>query len=225
MIVIGAGLSKTGTTSLHSALRQLGMRSIHHDRQRLNRVILGLDPSPRFDVYDDIEAVVDIPTAHFFRELLSCYPEAKCVLTIRDENEWWRSVQYHFNTEYPASEMNSADIRIAIRELVYSSARAEKELYISRYLRHNDLVRSSVSPERLLVMDITKGDGWDTLCPFLDRPVPSLAFPHHNQSRYAHPDASDAVTTQPRSGSIGAPSKTEVSASSAGRSCLRSVEM
>ena len=39
--VIGAGLSRTGTTPLHLALRALGLRSIHYDQVRLNDVISG----------------------------------------------------------------------------------------------------------------------------------------------------------------------------------------
>ena len=34
--------------------------------------------------------------------------------------------------------------------------------------------------DRLLVMDIIAGDGWDKLCPFLGKPVPEAAFPHRN---------------------------------------------
>jgi len=33
-------------------------------------------------------------------------------------------------------------------------------------------------------MDITKGDGWDKLCKFLEKPKPDVSFPHKNKGRY-----------------------------------------
>ncbi|HEX8335676.1 MAG TPA: sulfotransferase [Pyrinomonadaceae bacterium] len=36
---------------------------------------------------------------------------------------------------------------------------------------------------RLLVMDITAGDGWEVLCPFLGVEIPDRPFPHENRTR------------------------------------------
>lgn len=33
-------------------------------------------------------------------------------------------------------------------------------------------------PKDLLIMNIFEGDGWEKLCPFLDKPVPDVPFPH-----------------------------------------------
>ena len=44
--------------------------------------------------------------------------------------------------------------------------------------RHNEEVRRSVPPERLLVWSAT--EGWEPLCEFLELPVPDIAFPHVN---------------------------------------------
>jgi hypothetical protein len=32
----------------------------------------------------------------------------------------------------------------------------------------------------LLIMDIAAGDGWDKLCPFVERDIPPMPFPHQN---------------------------------------------
>jgi hypothetical protein len=37
---------------------------------------------------------------------------------------------------------------------------------------------------KLLVMDIIKGDGWEKLCKFLDKPIPNRPFPHKNIGKY-----------------------------------------
>lgn len=187
MKVLGVGLSKTGTVSLHTALRILGLKTLHYDTHRLNRVLNGLDSSPNFRVYDDVDAVTDLPAAAFYDELLEAYPQAKAVLTIRDVDAWWKSVEKHFNHRYFMPAFNPFKrqgrmFRTSLRNYVYGSTRATEFLYKKRYLEHNARVRTQVPAHRLLVMDITAGDGWEKLGPFLGLPVPAIPFPHENKT-------------------------------------------
>ena len=71
--ILGIGLSRTGTTSLHLAMGMLGYRSIHCPR--LDR--LG-------EILEHYQAAVDTPIACSFRELDLCYPDSLFILTIRD---------------------------------------------------------------------------------------------------------------------------------------------
>ena len=43
-------------------------------------------------LYDDIDAVLDLPTAFFPAELLAAYPTAKFISTERDVDEWFTSI-------------------------------------------------------------------------------------------------------------------------------------
>ena len=53
--------------------------------------------------------------------------------------------------------------------------------YCAFYEKHLVEVRSYFAgTERLLEVCWDEGDGWEQLCPFLDRPVPDVAFPHSN---------------------------------------------
>jgi hypothetical protein len=36
--------------------------------------------------------------------------------------------------------------------------------------------------KRLLELDVFSGDGWEKLCRFVDRPIPSVAFPWENKA-------------------------------------------
>ena len=180
MKLIGAGLSKTGTRSLMLALQKLGMSCIHWDKVRLNRLMDGSDTNPRFDIYDDVDAVLDLPAAWFYREFLDAYPSAKCILTVRDESAWWRSVEAQFNDIYRVTSIGDDPIRWHVRNYVYGSAVATEYLYRKRYREHNAAVIANVPKDRLLVMDITAGEGWEKLCPFLGFAVPSEPFPHEN---------------------------------------------
>ena len=38
--------------------------------------------------YDDVDSAEDIPTAHYYEQLLHAYPTAKFVLTVRGERNW-----------------------------------------------------------------------------------------------------------------------------------------
>ncbi|NDP43842.1 MAG: hypothetical protein GZ089_14170 [Aromatoleum sp.] len=194
-------MSKTGTVSLHDALQLLGYSSLHWDRKRLNDVLDGSNPRPDFRRYDDVDAVSDIPTAFFYRELLAAYPEAKAILTLREVDAWWKSIEYHFNTRAPYRDASMLRelartrpgalspaviagevLREQIRNLVFGSPVAREFLYKKRYVEHNERVVVDIPPERLLVMDITAGDGWEKICAFLGVPVPSAPFPHGNKA-------------------------------------------
>jgi hypothetical protein len=72
--------------------------------------------------------------------------------------------------------------RIQLRNYVYGSAQAQEYLYKKKYREHNERVLRTVPPERLLVMNVTAGDGWANLCPFLGLPIPAIPFPHENKT-------------------------------------------
>jgi hypothetical protein len=215
MKILGAGLSKTGTSSLHAALQILGFYGLHFDRDRLNEILSGQVTQPNFRCYDDVDVVTDLPSAYFYRELAAAYPDSKIILTVRDLDAWWRSVEFHINHRFPVSpsvgiraqlaqrwqldrwlshgpwptdwqvgwqnfwqESASQQFRRDLRNCVYGSAIATEFLYKKKYLEHNDRVMAEIPPDRLLVMNIPAGDGWEQLCPFLGVPIPDQLFPH-----------------------------------------------
>lgn len=204
MKVLGVGLSKTGTTSLHEALTILGLKSIHYDMIRLNDILDGSARNPDFRRYDDVDAVSDIPSAFFYRELLAAYPAAKAVLTIRDVDEWWPSVEHHYNERLPIyqiswkrrllaslsgrrqaleEELRHLHLRTRMRHCVFGSESAVEFLYKKRFVEHNERVQREVPHERLLVMNVAGGDGWEKLCPFLGKALPTVPFPRANPKR------------------------------------------
>jgi len=187
--------------SLTLALRRLGLKAMHYDRVRLNDVLDGSNPKPDFHRYDDVDAVTDIPSAYFYRELLEAYPEAKAILTVRDVDDWWKSIERHVNVHFPYKppKMFGYDSRrralgssplsdpgadnhfkMLLLNAVYGSTIAMEYPYKKKYLDHNAGVVQEVPPERLLVMDITAGDGWEKLCSFVGMPVPEGPFPHEH---------------------------------------------
>src|SRR5215211_7031727 len=103
LAVIGAGLGRTGTLSLHAALERLGFAPCEHmtncfahperfalwlEAARRKRAGEPIDWRPLFTGY---RATVDWPGVYFWRELVAAHAEAKVILTVRDPDRWYQS--------------------------------------------------------------------------------------------------------------------------------------
>lgn len=174
----------------------LGLRCIHFDESRLKDVLDGSNANPDFRRYDDVDAVVDLPTAYFYRELLQAYPGSKVILTVRNADDWWQSIKAHFEYYAVAAESRLKHrigkrlgidalkegeyvvFRRNLRNFVYGACMPREFLYKKRYIEHNERVIATVPADRLLIMNITSGEGWEKLCTFLQVTVPDRPFPH-----------------------------------------------
>ncbi len=186
---LGVGLSKTGTTSLHEALKLLGFKSLHWEPQRLADVTLGRTVNPDFRRYDDCDAISDLPHAYFYREIGQAYPDLKYILTIRDEDGWYRSMCKHYRLLGRYLWWWDRRRAAAVQQMVYGSGTYPSKkgfrelpafLYKKRFRDWNDDVMRTIPPDRLLVIDICRGDGWEKLCPFVGKEIPEIPFPHAN---------------------------------------------
>lgn len=183
--VIGAGLGRTGTLSLKFALERLGFGPCYH----MVEVMRGDESKARIDqwdaitsgetpdwdrVFDGFAATVDWPACNYYRELMTAWPDAKVILTCRDDaDRWFASTQATIfaNADHPpfvawlTSAVLGADLH-------------NREACIAAYKDYNDGVIAYVPPENLLVF--RPDDGWDPLCAFLGVATPQEPFPHVN---------------------------------------------
>jgi hypothetical protein len=170
------GFQKTGTTSLHAALSRLGYktaavvgRDLTADELRKTALDLCLEAAKSHD------AAQDMPWPLFYRELDKAFPGSKFILTVRDPDNWFRSLENHFG-DHPH----------AMQEFVYgrASPAGARERYIDVYQAHDRAVRDYFSDRAgdFLIMDLEKGDGWEALCAFLNLPAPDLPFPAKNRT-------------------------------------------
>src|SRR3954468_4057952 len=115
--VIGAGLGRTGTLSLHAALERLGFAPCEHmtncfahperfalwlEALRRKQDREPIDWRPLFTCY---RATLDWPGAYFWRELVTAHPGARVILTVRDPERWYDSARA---TIYAASQARTA---------------------------------------------------------------------------------------------------------------------
>jgi hypothetical protein len=189
--LVGAGLPRTGTKSLQTALeRLLGGRCYH-----MHEVFGHLDHVPvwrealrgRLPDWDDFlasyVATVDWPASAFWRELSERYPDAVVLLSVRDSPEtWWESadatiLEVARGEELPELGDWSHLFHELLSERLTERWRDPTEAMVA-YQRHNDGVRSAVSADRLV--EWCPGDGWPSICRALDLPTPDEPFPHMN---------------------------------------------
>ena len=191
LTVVGAGVGRTGTTSLKIALERLLGRPCHHmyemftDPMEIPRWSAAIEGQPVdwTKMCSGFAAAVDWPAAAFWPELSIANPDALVVLSVRDPESWYRSAT---NTIFQLYENVPAEMRPwfqCFRTLLdqrFSTAFADPDVMMSAFERHNDAVRRSIPRERLL--EWTPTDGWEPLCDRLGLVVPDDAFPWNNDT-------------------------------------------
>lgn len=194
MKVICAGLGKTGTKSLAKALRTLGYTVFDWEEQQLDfldhwvDVFNGSKPDVTL-VYRDADAAVDFPCPVFFEEILEAFPEAKVILTVRDEESWVQSLVNQVKMSEAAKPWlwflspTGRKLYFVFHSCLYASlgdALHLKSTYVyrKRFRIHNDRVRRVVPRENLLEFNVQQG--WEPLCQFLGCDTPNVVFPKEN---------------------------------------------
>jgi 3'-phosphoadenosine 5'-phosphosulfate (PAPS) 3'-phosphatase len=190
MKIFGIGLSKTGTTSLAHALELLGYKTrdypglVHYSPGDLTSIDGSL-----LDAYD---ALTDTPIPSFYRELDARYPDAKFILTIRDGEGWLKSCKKQF-TQKLADKQNDAHNQLFMD--IYGCKVFDEQKFRAGYDRFihgvQDYFRGR--PDKLLIMNVVAGDGWETLCPFLDEAIPDIPFPKANVTQIRWMNLDDLV--------------------------------
>jgi hypothetical protein len=140
-------------------------------------------------VFLGYRAQVDWPGARYWRELARHYPAAKVILTVRDPDAWFDSVQATIAPFLAARGMHLSRHVNAIaamgHELVEVQVfedRLTDRAHATRVFReHIAAVQAEIAPERLLTFDAR--EGWGPLCEFLRVAVPDRPFPKSNSSR------------------------------------------
>ncbi len=186
--VLGAGFGRTGTASMKMALEILGLGPCHHMKELLaNPTQLALWQSvARGDKPDwnaafaGYHCAVDWPSAFFWRELSAFYPHAKVLLTVRDAESWYASMDKTIlKTLRESTDPDSVSIKL-IAERVFDGRLDDRAHAIAVYENNTAEVQAAFDGNRLLTYNL--GDGWEKLCRFLDKPVPATPFPRSNSA-------------------------------------------
>ncbi|HKM99141.1 MAG TPA: sulfotransferase [Candidatus Binataceae bacterium] len=195
--VVGAGFGRTGTLSLKNALEKVGFGPCYHMAEvfpRPDHVAmwhqLALGHPIDWDlIFRDFQATVDWPAARWWREIANHFPDAKVLLSVRDPEAWYKSMNdtIYQPMRWPVPDgvpeivrLQSEMARRAILADIFDNRFEDKAHALEVFKRHNQEVMDSIDPARLLVFDVR--EGWAPLCRFLEVPVPSEPFPRLNDT-------------------------------------------
>jgi len=177
MDVIGVGFGRTGTASLKGVLELLGFGPCYHMRE------IRREPARAADwlavaagterdwsrVLAGYRSTVDWPAATYWRDLVDAYPHARVILTVRDPDEWYASVErtlYQQDLGPRPDQAGFAAMRHAVVwDGVFDGRFADRTHAIERFRQHNADVVAHVAADRLLVYRV--GDDWAPLCDFV----------------------------------------------------------
>jgi hypothetical protein len=200
--IIGAGIGRTGTMSLKTALERLGFGPCFHGRHvldhrdRLPQWMAAADGQPVdwAALFAGYRSTMDWPGAAFWRELIATFPDARVILTERDPDSWYDSVARTIYPMFGSPDDPRAERARALvpgldvmteftRRLiwdgpVFGGRFPDRAHAIAVFEEHNAAVRREVPPERLLVCGADVG--WARLCGFLGVPEPDEPYPHLN---------------------------------------------
>ena len=190
--LLDVGAPRTGTQSMFTALKLLGLNPLHTGYERESRIPLcgylfgnhSLDGA--LATLKNFDGGMDEPTMLLYEEIMAAIPEAKFLLTISDPESWYDSYVRLMSSmravHAPGVELIAEDSFLfkcsAMRSwgCNFSFPSEGKEECLENYDKHNQRVQEVIPPERLLVYNWS--DGWAPLSHFLGVPVPDKEFPH-----------------------------------------------
>ncbi|XP_039272568.2 uncharacterized protein LOC120346803 [Styela clava] len=208
MKVIVASFPKTGTKSMNLALTKLGYKVYDFIE---NGVYLREEWCTIFNdgwttemfrkMYEDIDAVVDLPACYFWEEIHKAFPDAKIILTMREsEDVWYKSILRQLivgdeNYTFRLMQILSPSQRRLLHGTGYGTGLAvfgykqifdskwfgrkmNEQLMKMKYRAHNAYVLQNAPRDKFLLFNMK--EGWEPLCKFLGVPVPVEPFPHKN---------------------------------------------
>lgn len=169
--IVGVGMGKSGTSSLHEALNLLGFPSFHNARIAKEKIAQarrkGAPVLSEFAA--EIRAFTDFPFA--FRDVYSAirqqYPGTRFIWTVRDKQSWVDS-RLRQNQRYREYEYDRVHL-------------PEKDELESQWEQHMQRVpRDFAGYPFFLEYDLCGGAGWPPLCEFLGVSEPIERFPWEN---------------------------------------------
>ena len=137
--IIGAGLPRTGTTTLKRSLEILGYSKTYHMKELLVNpdnlhFWLDLDQNGTMDwdtIYDGYQATVDFPGYPYYKEHLKRYPDAKVILTVRPFEKWHASAN---NTIRKAGPQNLPE-KLKMMWKLATNSRIRKVIKCIKYVK------------------------------------------------------------------------------------------
>ena len=195
------GRNKTGTTSLEYALKEFGYKlGNQKDGELLIKDYKNYNWKPIVRFCESAEAFQDAPFSWPYTWLIlhHHFPNAKFILTYRDEEGWYSSLtSFHSKLFADGHRIpNKEDLQNAkyrYKGFMWEKNRIlwdtpednpyYKDNLISNYNRHNeDVLHYFKGSQNFLALDVSQPNSYYQLCEFLKKKPLHERFPHLNKT-------------------------------------------
>lgn len=213
LVVIGAGLPRTGTLSTRMALQHLlrapcyhgsvpVLEQIDHLQPWIEMFEAGkLEPETAKRLLSGSKAGVDWPVFCWYKELAELFPEAKILLTVREPNAWFQSHKWLEDAIYTMVAVAPYSWFFSLIGAGSFAANMRAPSLIQHGIagkRNKALVAGEeasvkfykeyveevkASVPREKLLVFNVKEGWQPLCSFLGLPVPKIPFPNINDRK------------------------------------------
>ena len=175
MKVFGIGFPRTGTSSLAAALNMLGINTRQFPYELFSDI--------NHDLIWEFDGFTDEPIPLIYKSLDAQHPSAKFIHTVREEREWLSSVQWLYTTGKVKFKESFERYGNQFSEEQFGTAAFDESKFLNAYREHNQEVERYFAerPDDYLHIDLTRGEGFEKICPFLGVSLPKESFPHRNQ--------------------------------------------
>jgi len=162
--VFGIGRGKTGTSTLGKALKILGYKVIGYSADLFHQYQETKNITNAMIISENFNGFRDRPWTDISAEIWSTkYPNAKFIITDRNDKEWISSYQKYFGH----LNMTQKNKLLKRKHLHYSQIR--------NFFRNK--------PHKALFINTSNGAleyNWKSICKFLNKPIPKEKFPFAN---------------------------------------------
>lgn len=192
--VFGLGMSRTGTTSLRSALEFLGFGPCYHVTEAILWPHLAYQwqlfterrTPPLENILGRYPSACDVPIFYHWREIFAKWPQARFILTVRSPDSWFDSLtgsilpilEGKSVPSEPSAQFAFRMCRDIITNRILGGRLFDRTFATQQFTAHNELIMRTIPSSSLLVMNIA--EGWRPLCNFLGVAIPKLPFPHQH---------------------------------------------
>ena len=164
--IFNLGLPKTGTTSFHSLMNEVGLKSVHDQGYQ--------------DGIDSFSGTISTQ----YKTLYERFPDARYVLTLRDNSDWLQSTKIHYSTGH----IGKVNLRKQLFGTEYVSSLSDDEL-LKIYNDWNNKIRNFfIDKDNFMEINFINYVGntkhlCEKLLKFLniDTDIIKLDFPHKNK--------------------------------------------
>lgn len=171
----------------HPAREQVMLDALREtDRERRQKLL--------HELIDGYVAICDLPAVMFLPDLMDMYPNAKVVLNGRPNSELWarscaESLRFFFTPWFKwvcifwKTDRLWYAMNMEVNRYWTKKFGTDDVFTAKAYDNYYGFVRAEAASRGKQVLDFKAEEGWEPLCRFLEKDVPTTPFPRLNEKK------------------------------------------